>query len=280
MQKNLLRIGYLGPAGTFTQQAAWVLFPKNDFVPIGDIHSVFSAVSTGKCDAGIVPLDNTTEGPVNATLDALLTAEDLTIVSLLILPINHVLMGTANILNAEKILAHPQALAQCRQYIRHHYPEAELVPCASNGEAAIKVASANMPWASIGPASAAKEYGLNIWAEGIQDSCHNSTGFIHIEKSGGQSFGPKPNCRTSIAFSTENRPGSLYRILGIFEHHNINMTKIFSRPMPERPGEYIFFVDIEDYQVIDAEKALKQVGNEAAIYRFLGSYPVKRGATK
>ena len=280
MQENLLKIGYLGPKGTFTQQAAWILFPKNDFVPIGDIHSVFCAVSTGRCDAGVVPLDNSTEGPVNATLDALLEAEDLTITTLLVLPISHVLMGAANTRNAEKILAHPQALAQCRKYIRHHYPDAELVPCTSNGEAAVKVASADKPWASVGPAAAAKEYGLSIWAEGIQDSCHNKTGFIQIEKSGGQNLSPKPNCRTSIAFSTENRPGSLYRILGIFENHNINMTKIFSRPMPTQPGEYIFFVDIEDYQVKDAENALKQVGNEAAIYRFLGSYPVKRGETK
>lgn len=272
MQENLLRIGYLGPEGTFTQQAAWVLFPKEHFVPIGDIHSVFSAVSAGKCDIGIVPLDNTTEGPVNATLDALLEAEDLTITALLVLPINHVLMGLTNVRNVEKILAHPQALAQCRKYIRHHYPEAELVPCSSNGEAAAKVASADKPWASIGPATAEKQYGLNIWAQGIQDNCHNSTGFIQIEKSAGQSLGPKPGCRTSIAFSTENRPGALYRMLGIFENNNVNMTKIFSRPMPTQPGQYIFFVDIEDYHVKDAEKALSQVGDEATIYKFLGSY--------
>ena len=274
MQENLLRIGYLGPKGTFTQQAACILFPNDDFVPIVDIHGVFCAVSTGSCDVGIVPLDNTTEGPVNATLDALLEAEDLVIAALLILPINHVLMGLSNIRNVEKILAHPQALAQCRKYIRHHYPNAELVPCSSNGEAAVKVASADKPWASIGPTTAAKLYGLDIWAEGIQDNSNNSTGFIQIERSQNQNLTPKSNCRTSIAFSTENRPGALYRMLGIFENNNINMTKIFSRPMPNQPGEYIFFVDIEDYQVKDAEIALKQVEDESVIYRFLGSYPI------
>ena len=272
MQENLLKIGYLGPEGTFTQQAAWVLFPKNHFVPIGDIHSVFCAVSTGRCDVGIVPLDNTTEGPVNATLDALLEAEDLIIAASLILPINHALMGTTSIGHAEKILAHPQALAQCRKYIRSHYPHAELVPCSSNGEAAAKVASADKPWASIGPATAAKQYGLDIWSEGIQDNYHNSTGFIQIEKSEGQRLSPKADCRTSIAFSTENRPGALYRMLGIFENNHVNMTKIFSRPMPTQPGQYIFFVDIEDYQVKDAERALSQVADEATIYKFLGSY--------
>jgi len=277
--ENLRKIGYLGPAGTFTQQAARVLFPESALLPISDIYNIFYAVSCKTCDVGIVPIENSTEGPVNATLDALLKTENLVITGSVILPISHTLMGSDNITTnaeVEKILAHPQALAQCREYIRCNYPMALLMPCASNGEAAAKVASASgEAWAAIGPAAAAKEYGLRIWAEDIQDSFLNSTSFIQIEhKKEGEAVIPSAGCCTSIAFSTKNSPGALYRMLGIFENYSINMTKILSRPMPERPGEYIFFTDIEGYQPEKAKKALKQIEDEATMYRFLGSYSV------
>ena len=266
-----MKVGYLGPAGTFTQQAAKILFPEGTFIPIGDIDSIFECLSKGAYDAGIAPIENSTEGPVNATLDALLREKDLTIATLLVMPVSHILMTREKGVSIKKILAHPQALAQCRNYIRRHYPQAELVPCASNGEAATKVIDTS---AAIGPAAAAKEYGLYILAEGIQDSTFNSTAFIQIEKAAEQV--PKDNCRASIAFSTKNQPGALYRMLSILEGYGINMTKILSRPLPESPGEYIFFVDIDDYSVNDAKAALKQIQNKAAIYKFLGSYPVRR----
>lgn len=279
MQENLRKIAYLGPAGTFTQQAARVLFPSEVLVPLTDIDNIFSSLSHRECAAGVVPLENSTEGPVNVTLDALLNAEDLTITTMLILPIRHALMGDINSVTINKILAHPQALAQCRKYIRAHYPDAELIPCASNGEAAAKAATEKTR-AAIGPVAAAKEYGLRIWAEEIQDSFLNSTSFIQVEHihidETSQNLSPKPACRTSIAFSTKNSPGALYQMLGIFENFGINMTKILSRPMPDRPGEYIFFVDIEDCEVNITKQALKQVKDNATIYRFLGSYPVIR----
>ena len=275
LQGNLREIGYLGPSGTFTQQAARILFPKDALIPLTDIDNIFCSLSSMACAFGVAPLENSTEGPVNSTLDALLKADDLTITSLLILPISHALMGDAYSHDISKILAHPQALAQCRKYIRLHYPRAELVPCASNGEAAAKAAT-DKTWAAIGPVAAAKEYGLRIWAEEIQDSFLNSTSFIQIERIDGTPPSPKPDCRASIAFSTENRPGALYRMLGILEGFGVNMTKILSRPMPDRPGEYIFFVDIEDYEVDKANQALKQIEDHAVIYRFLGSYPVIR----
>ena len=268
-----LKIGYLGPVGTFTQQAANTMFPQGELIPIRDIDGVFESVAQGNCDAGVVPIENSTEGQVNSTLDALLREEEINIDSLLILPVGHALMGASPAGNAEKIFAHPQAHAQCRKYIRSNLPEAELIDCASNGEAAVKVANnAGEPWVAIGSPAAAREYGLYIWADEIQDVVFNSTAFIQIGKTKSQA--PKPKCRTSLAFSTENRHGALFRMIGILERYSVNMTKILSRPMPERPGEYVFFVDIEDYRAEDAETALAQIEKEATIYKFLGSYPV------
>ena len=272
------KIGYLGPAGTFTGQAAAALLPEGQLIPIGDIDSVFESVAKGLCDVGVVPVENSTEGSVNATLDALLREEGMNITALLTLPVRHALLALKEAKNAEKILAHPQALAQCRGYIRRHFPKAELVQCASNGEAAIKVAESGKDWAAIGPFAAAQVYGLCVKAEDIQDVASNSTSFIQIEKLGIDTvFMPaKSEYRTSIAFSVENRPGSLYRMLGILESYAINMTKILSRPRPEQPGEYIFFVDIEDYDIESAVPALTLIKSKATMYKFLGSYSISK----
>ena len=370
LTKEGIKVGFLGPAGTFTGQAAGFFFPvffsdcadrkkkdsenkdqaKNDqvekdqetlyeLISLSDIDNIFDSLRRGEITYGVVPLENSTEGPVNATLDGLLRSRvdsevstevdsigvdstvgsssveldqnvdsevDLVIYELLILPVSHALMGAFCKSSSEsssgirKILAHPQALAQCRGYIRRHYPNAELVPCSSNGEAAMRVSlfSEGLDIVAIGPIGAAKEYGLKVLAEGIQDSSINSTAFIKVGRRIGKvgtvekikktasystnieltdfevDFELKEGCRTSIAFSTENRPGALYRVLGIFEGYNINMTKILSRPMPDRLGEYVFFVDIEGYQVEEARLALKKIEEIAVIYKFLGSYPV------
>jgi len=265
-------VGYLGPAGTFTQQAAQNLCGESPLRPMTDIGDVFRAVATGECAAGVVPIENSTEGAVNATLDALLREEAVQIATLLMLPIRHALMGRDSGAGIQKILAHPQALAQCRAYLRRHFPEAEAVPCASNAEGAARVAASDKPWAAIGPVEAAAEYGLHVWAEGIQDQAVNRTSFVLIRNAA--ETAPLPHCRTSLVFSTQNRPGALYQVLGYFQRYGINMTKILSRPLPEQPGAYIFFVDIEDYRPQDAALALERLRSEAMRYRFLGSYPV------
>jgi prephenate dehydratase len=270
--EDFFKVSFLGPAGTYSQQAAEFIFPNAELVAMADIAAVFESISDMECDAGVVPLENSTEGAVNATLDALLCSDGLAITSLLVLPINHVLMAKSELCVPDRILAHPQALAQCRGYIRARCPRAELITCASNAEAAMLVSDTDKSWAAVGPASAASQYGLCILGEDIQDSPLNSTAFIRVELSQDQT--PRQGCRTSIVFSTENKPGALCRMLNILD--GINMTKILSRPMPPRPGEYIFFVDIEDYQAEDAKKALRQMEDEATMYKFLGSYPVNK----
>lgn len=273
MENHTRKVGYLGPAGTFTELAAGFLCPESEYegLSLRKVEDVFDAVVSGDCETGVVPLENSTEGAVNATLDALLRV-DVQITAMLMLPIRHCLLGYGE-KTVLKILAHPQALAQCEGYVRQHFPKAETVPCSSNGDAAYRVqCEGSGHWAAIGPAAAAHAYRLQVLAEGIQDQPVNRTAFIQLRHHVNPSI--EPHHRFSIAFSTENRPGALYHMLGIFERNGVNMTKILSRPMPESPGAYIFFVDIEGNALERILQALTQVENEASFYRYLGSYPV------
>ena len=318
MRGDCLIVGYLGPRGTFSQQAALEMHMnlgcQVEYRAFNDIGDVFLAVSNGECDAGVVPIENSTEGPVNATLDALLREDGINITALMNMPISHMLMGdgpnpgiledpddepNSRILedasalselgdledaiasvksSVQKILAHPQALAQCRGYIKARYPDALLVNTASNGEAALLVSEEiknqkKCNWVAIGPEAAAKEYDLHIWDRDIQDESVNSTAFVQIKrKSGLEDI--LPDCRISIVFSVENRPGTLCQILGIFDAYGINMINILSRPMPGVPGEYVFYVDIDGYREDNIHIALKKMQNEAILFKLLGSYPV------
>jgi len=265
------KVGYLGPSGTFTRQAAGILVSEGEFVPMYDINEIFELVDNGICEVGIAPIENSTEGSVNATLDALL-ATNVVITELLVMPIKHAIISHSKA--PQKILAHPQALAQCRNYLRKNFANISQIACSSNGEAAA-IASEDSTAAAIAPEYAATTYNLTILDSNIQDSAVNSTSFVKIVKNNGSTTAPQANCRTAIAFSTENCSGALCKILGTFETYNINMTKILSRPMPQHLGEYIFFVDIEDYNANDAKNALDKIKNNTTMYKFLGSYVVK-----
>ena len=261
-----MQAAYLGPKGTFTHQAAAYFFPNAELVPKTHIEDVFISVASAECSAGAAPLENSTEGAVNATLDALIE-HNVNITGLVNMPINHVLMGSGK---PDKILGHPQALAQCRLFIKKNFQYAQFIPCASNAEAAKIVSESDEAAAAIGPSGAAAEYGLTIRQSGIQDVASNSTAFIRIEPAGDEDV--LPNCRTSVVFSTKNKPGALYRMLSILDSHNVNMTKILSRPIPVNHGEYMFFIDIEGYNVKEADEALKKIKNASVKYKFLGSY--------
>jgi len=242
------------------------------------IEAVFEAVSLKKC-IGVLPIENSTEGAVNQTLDGLLKWK-LLITAGYVMPIKHVLMGKSYAIN--EIMAHPQAIAQCRRYLRKHYPEAILTSCASNAAAAQLIGHGQ---AAIGPAEAAEEYGHQILDRDIQNEDSNITMFIRLESASTmalntthQSNQPhrshqahpiiKNDMRTSIAFSTENKPGALYSMLGLFEKMGINMVKILSRPIPKRPGEYVFFIDLENC----GEEVLERVKAKALEYWYFGSY--------
>ncbi|MDR1538732.1 MAG: prephenate dehydratase [Clostridiales bacterium] len=290
-----MKIGYLGPQGTFTHQAALIIrddwlescrdsmadalpeeescssYPEVCDLPA--IEDVMQGVSDGILDLAVVPLENSTEGVVNITLDSLIFDQDLHIKRQLTLPISHCLMRKPGAIQGdpEKIYSHSQSLAQCRRYLRSRFPGAELVHMPSNAEAARFVKGSGGNFAAVGPKLAAQIYSLETEACGIQDQASNSTTFAALAKGSGSKAIIAG--KTTIAFSTLNKPGSLYKILDIFSLWDINMTKIISRPMKNKPGEYVFYVDLEDYVAKDLEDALTMVRRKTNFFKFLGSYP-------
>jgi prephenate dehydratase len=281
----IMKIGYLGPIGTFTQQAAMIVrddairerscscAENAEVVALPSIEEAMDATSEGSVQLAVVPLENSTEGVVNLTLDSLIFERELFIQRELKLKISHCFMTSPDgkgLGAFERICSHSQSLAQCRKYLRKSHPDAELVPMPSNGEAA-RYASRNPGAAAIGPALAAQIYGLEILEENIQDQENNETSFIALSRSR-----PTGHCeggKATIAFSTQNKPGSLYKILDIFSLWDINMTKIISRPMKGKPGEYVFYVDLEDFRSKDLDDALTMVKRKTSFYKYLGSYP-------
>ncbi|MDR2649598.1 MAG: prephenate dehydratase [Clostridiales bacterium] len=273
---NNFTIGYLGPPGTFSEQAALIV--KNDqkrtdisLIPFPSIEDVFAAAAGGQADLAVVPLENSNEGAVNITMDNLIFGSNLFIRRQIALPIAQCLMTRPGMVHTDIIYSHSQSLAQCRQYLRKYYPGALLIPVSSNAEAARLISQGNGNEAAIGPKPAAELYGLHIKAENIQDHGGNVTTFAAL--SAGDADEPLPGGRTTIAFSTENEPGSLYKVLNIFSLWDINLTKILSRPMKGKPGEYAFYVDLEDYEAKDLQDALTMIGRKTDFYNYLGSYP-------
>jgi len=270
IQKKL-RVAYLGPEATFTHLAAVKNFGKYAlFTPVKSIADVFSEVEKGRSDYGVVPIENSTEGVINHTLDMFVTSE-LKICSELLLEISHNLLSKASELReVKKIYSHPQAIAQSRNWIEDNLPNAELVETSSTARAA-EMAEKDPEGAAIASRLAASLYDLKIIAERIEDNVQNFTRFLVI----GKSFPAKSGQdKTSILFSIKDRVGALHDMLIPFRENNINLTKIESRPTKLRAWEYIFFVDfvghVEDE---DVKKALKQLEKECLLLKILGSYP-------
>ncbi|WP_010681214.1 prephenate dehydratase [Acetivibrio cellulolyticus] len=272
----MLKIGFLGPKGTFSQEAL-LEYKKgnNDFIECAynTFAEIIYAVNRDEIDEGIVPIENSLEGAVSATLDTLATDVDLKIKAEIAIEVKQNLLirkGT-ELDGIKHILSHPQPIGQCRNYLESNFPNAEIRFIYSTAEAAREVAEANFNMAAIGSSTAAKVYGLDIIAEGIQDSKNNFTRFVVVSKEAAQKAAKN---KTSIVFSTEDRPGSLYRVLDIFSLWDINMTRIESRPAKNKLGKYIFFIDLKGHiEDDDIRDALTMVQRKASFYKFLGSYP-------
>ncbi|HOP99570.1 MAG TPA: prephenate dehydratase [Acetivibrio clariflavus] len=272
----MLKIGFLGPKGTFSQEAL-LEYKKSekDFVEcaFNTFEEIINAVNNDEIDEGIVPIENSLEGAVNATLDTLATDVDLLIKAEVAIEVKQNLLvrkGT-NIENIKYIISHPQPIGQCRKYLETNFNHAEIRFIYSTAEAARQVAECDFNMAAIGSLTAAKVYGLDIIAEGIQDSKNNYTRFVVVSKT---AAAKAKNNKTSIVFSTEDKPGSLYRILDIFNLWDINMTRIESRPAKDKLGNYIFFVDLKGHiEDDDVRDALTMVKRKTSFYKFLGSYP-------
>ena len=271
LQKDL-RIAYFGPEATFTHQAAVKCFgPRADLVPFPSIGDVFNEVEKGRVDYGVVPIENSTEGVVNHTLD-LFVDSPIAICAEIELPIWHYLLGRKGDYRKDgiKVLySHYQALAQCRQWVEAHLPGVNVIDAASTADAA-RTASKTAHSAAIASKLAADLYGLDVLESRIEDGAHNFTRFLVIGTSLPQ---PTGRDKTSIMFSVKDKVGALHDMLLPFKKFKINMTKIESRPTRQRAWEDVFFVDFlghrDDPRV---QKALAQLEKYCAFLKILGSY--------
>ncbi|HPD01490.1 MAG TPA: prephenate dehydratase, partial [Acetivibrio sp.] len=268
----MIKTGFLGPKGTFSQEAMIVYTKGNSEysgVDYSTMTDLITAVSKGEIDEAVVPIENSLEGAVSTTMDMLATEPDIKIKAEVIIPISQNLLikkGT-RIENIKYILSHPQAVGQCRKYIDSNFPGAVIKYLYSTAEAAKEVAEGMADMAAVGSKAAAAVYDLEILRESIQDNNNNLTRFIVISK---KEAHKSIKNKTSIVFSTENKPGSLYRILDIFSLWDINMTRIESRPAKNKLGRYIFFVDIEGHaEDEDVRDALTMVKRKTSFYKFL-----------
>ena len=270
-----VRIAYLGPEFTFTHQAAQKKFGASvNYFSCPNISDVFAEVERARSDYGVVPVENSTEGAVNYTLDMFIES-GLKICAELYLPINHYLLSNASSLKTiNQIYSIPQALAQCRLWLESNLPGARQMSASSTAEAARYVAEHPQfknEIACVASLLAAKEYRLKVMAPSIEDSANNTTRFIVISRT--QSL-PTRKDRTSIAFAIKDRVGALHDILAPFQKAKINLTKIESRPSKKKAWNYYFFVDLEGHVKEERiKKALQALENHCTFFKVLGSYP-------
>jgi len=272
-QQEPLKVAFLGPEGTFTQAAVLTHFGHSvRGLPLGSIDEVFHEVEAASADFGVVPIENSTEGTVNHTLDRFI-ASPLTICGEVELRIHHSVMGQMSSLEKiVRICSHPQALAQCRGWLDEHLPDVERVPVSSNAEGARR-ARDEQGTAAIAGETAAEVYGLKILAAEIEDRPDNTTRFFVL---GRKLFTPSGVDRTTLLVSIghTDAPGALQRLLQPLADHGVSMTRIESRPSHKKKWDYVFFIDIEGHaDDKHVAKALAELKKRASLFRILGSYP-------
>ena len=274
-----LRVAYLGPEATYSHLAALAQFGSAaEYASAGTIAEVFDDVENGRAELGVVPVENTTEGGVGHTLD-LLVESPLSICAEISLPIRHCLLARRGTTTARlrRVVAHPQALPQCRQWLATHLPGVELVETTSNARAAER-ASRERGTAAIAAKAAAERYGLAVLAEGIQDDAGNTTRFLVL--GGADTARPSGDDKTSLVVSVRDEVGVLAKLLQPFARHGIDLIKIESRPLRERPWEYYFVLDLRGHRRDPrVERALAAVARRALRAKVLGSYPAAAGGT-
>jgi chorismate mutase/prephenate dehydratase len=264
------KIAYLGPEATFTHIAAIKRFGSAvEYIKTDSITDVFTEVERRRADFGVVPIENSTEGAVNHTLDMFMES-DLKICSEVVLEIEHNLLSKGSLSSIKKVYSNPQVLGQCRLWLEANLAQVELIPVSSTTKAA-QIAAKGKTSAAIASKVAAERYGLKILAESIEDSPHNITRFLVIGKADVE---PTGNDKTSIMFSVKDRVGVLHDMLGPFKRNRINLTKIESRPSKKQPWKYYFFVDMQGHiKDKKVRQALGELEKYCAYLKQLGSYP-------
>ncbi|SMB98334.1 prephenate dehydratase [Thermanaeromonas toyohensis ToBE] len=276
------QVAYLGPEGTFSHEAAVIwgsAIGVASFFPVENLLEVVQAVLEGRCQAAILPLENSIEGSVNLTQDLLLEEPALQIVGEVVLEVRHCLASKeTDPQNITEVWSHPHALAQCRRFLASRLPKARLCPATSTAGAFV-LATSRKGSAAIGSSFAARLYGLPVLYQGIEDYPGNKTRFVIVSRERVPGRGPY---KTSLVLALpENRPGGLYNILRDFAEAGINLTRIESRPTKKELGEYLFFLDCEGH----AEReplagVLAALRPRTSFLRVLGSYPCYREGGK
>jgi prephenate dehydratase len=280
-----LAIGFQGEHGAYSEEAIYKHFGREvKTVPNATIHEVFNLTEAGAVDLGVVPVENSVEGSINETYDMLL-ASNLTVIGEVVLRVVHCLIAlrTAKLASIKVVYSHPQALAQCRNFVTSLRVE-PIVTYDTAGSVKMIKEKRLEGAAAIAGERAAEIYGMKVLKRGIEDYSTNSTRFLIISREGRESEGSRGSgarragisqgSKTSLIFAVPHIPGSLYNALEVFAREKINLTKIESRPTKERPWEYYFFLDFqghrEDPKVV---KVLSELAKKTAFLKVLGSYP-------
>ncbi len=273
-QQEPLKIGFLGPEGTFTQTAVFKHFGHSvRALPFHTIDEIFQEVESGAADFGVVPIENSTEGSVNNTLDMFLTSP-LKIGGEIELRIEQHLLGNEKGLeNIERICAHEQSLAQCRGFLRENLPHVELIGMSSNAAGARR-ARDEAGTAAIGPAVAADVYDLNVLVSNIEDRADNATRFLVV---GRELLAASGNDKTTLLFSTSDTAsgsGVLFHLLQPLAERGVSMTRIESRPSKRKNWDYVFFIDLEGHaEESPIKEALAELEAKSSLFKVLGAYP-------
>lgn len=271
-------IAYLGPSGSYTEMAKDIFCEKHQLrveaKPQTSIKRVLEFVDNNPGTIGVLPIENSIEGAVRETIDNLIRTknENIRILSEFIMPIKHCLMSrTTELYSISGIISHPQALAQCQNFIHNEMPmHLNIIEVASTAEAARALQEYNMTYAAIGSEKTANIYNLNVLKENINDDPDNQTRFALI---GDFDTPATPNDKTTLAFSTENKPGALLDVLQIFYNYGINLSYIDSRPSKTQFGEYTFFVDFDGHITdVTIAKAIEELKVHTQFYRLVGSF--------
>lgn len=266
------RVAYLGPAGTFSNQAALEFFGSaTEYVPLATFPDIFAAVHSGQADCGVVPVENSTEGPVQQNLD-LLAEGEARVCGEVTLPVCHFLLAHGPLELVERVYSHPQAAAQCRRWLAENLPGREVLHVTSTARAA-EQAAAEPGAAAVAPRLAAEIYGLAVLAENIQDLSSNYTRFFVISLQPAQR--PSGRDKTAICFSIKDRVGALRDVVQLFAEASLNLSSIQSRPSKRRAWDYLFFMEIDGHAADPkVGSVLKAVEQHCVFLKVLGAWPV------
>ncbi len=275
-----MRVAFLGPAGTFTEEALRASAPEGiEELPYPSVYETVMAVQDGAAERAVVPIENSLEGGVAATLDALATdADRVRIAAEVVLPVHHCLVAARELeLDAvERVISHPQATAQCALFLRERLPYAERVSAGSTAEAVRQVRDADGPWAALGSRLSAELYDCLLLAEDVEDHAGNLTRFVWLARDGEEQPEADGPAKTSIVFwgAGDESPGWLVSVLEELASREINLTRIESRPRRVRLGHYMFFADLEGGErEPPVSEALEALRGRVQELRVLGSYP-------